>query len=186
MTHDEVVLNFINSLEVKNEMYLSKEKIMRSVQWAEEQSLFLNNSSSNNRIVRRIVVQKFAESIVETYLGVNFIDWSINNTYDISSKLQSLNINCDINVCSIMPDRTSIPLTPINPSRSSIIVFIRAEGDIIKGNVCGLAKIDTLLFNSSLDLVSDAIRNEGKLTGFYGVNQLINFVDVDDLKNKVD
>jgi hypothetical protein len=139
---------------------------------ASEQHHIMDNNAEQKRWLTGIG----GELALEKYLNTPFFDWSIGNSekYNVPD-LKRIGLNVGVKTV----EYGKFPVVHINPKRPEVIV-VRSNN---KFYICGLATVENLKNNSSIDLIIDKKLRERKVkTGFYGFSELISFNNIKELR----
>jgi hypothetical protein len=118
------------------------------------------------------------EAVIEKYLNVEFIDWSVgrSNLYDVGD-LKKLGLNCGVKTSEF----ENFPAVHKYPKRNEVIVIKKNENEYY---VCGVADQVTLKYYQLDELIkSPNLRAKGNKSGFWGFFRLKQFNTLDELKN---
>lgn len=129
---------------------------------------------------KRFHTGMMGECAIEQLFGIRFIDWSIgnSNTYNVAD-LKALGLNVGIKTVEV----GKFPIIHKVAHRPELICIKRTEKRVI---LCGLATISVL--NSCQDdslVLSQALRQRGTKTGFYGFDKLLKVCSLSDVEKYI-
>jgi hypothetical protein len=128
-----------------------------------------------NKLVKRLTTGLIGERALEIMLGTPIINWTIGNSRSYNTPdIPHLGIGVKT------VEKGLYPLVSVKPKTAQIICIKDGPDRVI---VCGLASIAILKKYSNLDLVVDyRARMRGTKAGFYGLDKLEKFSNLDELE----
>lgn len=126
---------------------------------------------------KRFYTGTLGEAAIEELLGVDIVDWNIGNSDAFNqADLRSIGINAGIKTV----ESGNFPIVHVHPRRPEIINIRLNDTQVYIG---GLATLGILREYQDVDLIkSPSLRARGVKTGFYGVQQLKPFYNLNGLK----
>jgi len=112
----------------------------------------------------RFYTGALGEAAIEEYLGINFIDWSVGNSFEFDRA----DLPFGIGIKTV--DYGKFPLIKKDPIYPEIMVLRVDDRNVL---ICGLAKVEILQkYQDDGLILSPNVRKMGKKTGFYGFHAL--------------
>jgi len=189
MNPDKFCEGILPSMWDKPEVQLTKEDIEHANMWAAE--MYRAKIDMGERpddlgsFVKRETSGRCGEIAVEKLLGMEFVDWSISASKKHNRPdLEPIGLRCGIKSSSIGVEKPNVPLVPIVPMYSQVIVILRPNkykyefGDL--ASICGVATREVMMRHSSMELVRS--RNVRGKIGFCGFEYLIPFSSFEELE----
>jgi hypothetical protein len=142
-------------------------------------------NESHHKIDDRSFYQRFftgtlGELALEKFLGIEgIVDWTVGDSADYNrSDLKKIGL--DVGVKTVRYG--SFPII-FKKNFKDQIIMIRWKNNYVY--ICGIAKKNILNQYQSEELIKDSkLRDRGTKTGFYGFEHLIQFKDLNELKNE--